>query len=64
MTPRSLITAIGATALAFAVAIGMAAESTTDLALEPASVVAAAQESNGEGAMRLAAWNDPCVIAV
>lgn len=64
MTPRALLTAIGATALAFAVAIGVAAESTTELAADSAPVVASAIATDDGADARLAAWNDPCVIAV
>ena len=64
MTPRALLTAIGATALAFAVAIGVAADSTTELAAGSAPVVASATATDDGANVRLAAWNDPCVIAV
>lgn len=64
MTPRALLTAIGATALAFAVAIGIAAESTTDLAVERARVAATTQDIDGAAEARLATWNDSCAIAV
>lgn len=64
MTPRALLTAIGATALAFAIAIGIAAESTTDLAAGSEPVVASATAADDGAHARLAARNDPCVIAV
>ncbi|MCD6031717.1 MAG: hypothetical protein K0S78_3891 [Thermomicrobiales bacterium] len=49
MTPRALITTIGATALAISVAAEGSFSDAT--ATDP-------------GSQRLAAWNDPCVIAV
>lgn len=52
MTPRTLLTAIGATALAFAVAAGSA------------PVVASATATDDGANVRLAARNDPCAIAV
>ena len=79
MTPRSLLTAIGATAVAFALAIGVAASGTFDTVL-PAGTAAVAivdgyqlapalyvgNETDGVAGARLAfaAWNDPCVTAM
>jgi Spy/CpxP family protein refolding chaperone len=63
MPPRALLTAIGATALVFAITIGVAADSTTDTATVAASSVETAV-SGGVADARLAAWNDVCVIAV
>lgn len=67
MTPRALFTAIGATALAFALAIGVAAERTTMLPTEsPPRTFAAAETlpAIDQAHARLAAWNDPRAIAV
>ena len=72
MTPRALLTAIGATALAFAIAIGVAADGATGITSGSAQTASSALEatsqtqSSASGAFdtRLAAWNDPCVIAV
>ena len=77
MTPRSLLTAIGATAIAFAVAIGIAAESSTGVnTLESSPVAFAAplehdrvgDHDGSEGyrptGERLVSRNDPCVIAM
>lgn len=72
MTPRTLLTAIGATALAFAIAIGVAADSTFDVATDSAPTAVSTLETSSEALLdvsdaagaRLNAWNDPCVIAV
>jgi hypothetical protein len=72
MTPRALLTAIGATALAFAIAIGVVAESTTGVTTDVSRSAVSAVEpvsaplpgAGGAAETRLAAWNDPCVIAV
>ena len=72
MTPRALLTAIGATALAFAVAIGVAAETTTGVVPNAPRAVVSTIESGSDlhldgiaaAGARLNAWNDPCVIAV
>ena len=67
MTPRALLTAIGAMALAFAIAIGVAAERTAVLPTDaPPRAFAAAETlpASGQADARLAAWNDPCVIAL
>jgi hypothetical protein len=74
MTPRSLLTAIGATAVAFAIAIGVAAGVsgvTTEEATSVASTTTDAQvlaygwpgfgPAAGETA---ASWTGPCVVAV
>jgi hypothetical protein len=68
MTPRSLVTVIGATAIAFAVVIGVAAGAPS-AALSPrndaAVVVASVEDEARQGAPeRLAAWSDLCVIAL
>lgn len=77
MTPRVLLTAIGATAFAFAVAIGAASGSSTGVNTPESSLVAFAapvelarlgddDRSEGKPAAseRLASWNDPCVITM
>ena len=74
MTPRALILTIGATALALALAIGVAADSSFSDATPTTQAVVSTQESapathldataTDPGSQRLAAWNDPCVIAV
>ena len=72
MTPRALLTAIAATALAFAVAIGVAAESTTGVVPDAPRAVGSTIETGSDlqrgvtaaAGARLNAWNDPCVIAV
>ena len=67
MTPRALLTTIGATALAFAMAIGIAADHSTGMTTAPATVAPSTGETatdNGISNARLAAWNDPCIIAV
>jgi hypothetical protein len=72
MTPRALILTIGATALALALAIGVAADSSFSDATPTTQVAVSTQESapaahlnnTDRGHQRLAAWNDPCVIAV
>ena len=77
MTPRALLTSIGATAVAFAVAIGVAAGSAIDVNTAQSSRIALAasaaedrvnaDERSGDPStesQRLASWNDPCAIAV
>lgn len=77
MTPRALLTSIGATAVAFAVAIGVAAGSAIDVNTAQSSRIALAasaaadrvnaDETPGDlsrESQRLASWNDPCAIAV
>ena len=76
MTPRVLLTAIGATAFAFAVAIGAASGSSTGVNTPESSLVAFAapvelarlgddrSESKSAASERLASWNDPCVITM
>jgi hypothetical protein len=77
MTPRALLTTIGATAIAFAVAIGVAAGNSTGVNASSSSLIAFAAPaahdrvadhdwSEGEppSDQRLAVWNDPCVIAL
>jgi hypothetical protein len=72
MTPRALLTAIGATALAFAIAIAIAAERTTGVETDSACTAVSTVETSSETLLdmtgatseRLNAWNDPCVIAV
>ena len=64
MIPQALLTAIGATALAFAVIIGVVAGGTTELAAGSAPVVASATATDDGAHARLTAWNDPCLIAV
>jgi hypothetical protein len=77
MTPRALLTSIGATAIAFAVAIGIAAGSANGVSTSGSAHIAvvaptapdrvrASEWSVGtsmEGE-RLASRNDPCIIAV
>ena len=77
MTPRTLVTTIGATAIAFAVAIDLAAGSSTGVnTSESSPIVFAAPAEHGRVAdyswseskpvagERLASWNDPCVITM
>jgi hypothetical protein len=72
MTPRTLLTAFGATALAFAIAIGVAADSTFDVATDSAPTAVSMLETSSEAYLdisgsagaRLNAGNDSCVIAV
>lgn len=67
MTPRALVTAIGATAIAFAIAIGVAAGGTFDAApaTTPAAMAAAADVTTHDAASaRLAAGNAPCPVAL
>ncbi len=80
MTPRSLLTAIGATAVAFAIAIGVAAGGTSGMMSEEntgvVAVVADEQralpllyltKASGPAAgerLVVAVWNDPCVTAM
>lgn len=78
MTPRALLTAIGATATAFAIVIGVAAGGATgSFSEERAGVVAvvadrqhapsfSSSETPAVPAVgdRLAARNDPCVIVM
>lgn len=77
MTPRALLTSIGATAVAFAVAIGVAAGSAIDVNTAQSGRIAIAASAVDDPAsayersagpspesQRLASWNDPCAIAV
>ncbi len=72
MTARALFTIIGATALVFTIAIGVAAERTTGVETDSARTAVSTVETRSETLLdmtgatseRLNAWNDPCVIAV
>jgi hypothetical protein len=68
MTPRSLVTVIGATAIAFAVVIGAAVGTPSGAPIlqnEAAVAVDSLEDEARQGAPeRLAAWNDSCVIAL
>jgi hypothetical protein len=77
MTPRALLTSIRATAIAFAVAIGIATGSANGVNTSGSAHIAVAVPTahdyvrayewsvgtSMEGE-RLASWNDPCMIAV
>jgi hypothetical protein len=75
MTPRTLLTSIGATAIAFAIAIGVASGSSTRVdTLDSSDVAFAAPVAHDRvgahnwsevpppASERLASWNDPCVV--
>ena len=77
MTPRALLTSIGATAVVFAVAIAVAAGSAKSLDTAQSSHIAVAAFAADDGVIvdprfsdpttqsqRLVAWNDRCAIAV
>jgi hypothetical protein len=79
MTPRALLTAIGATAIGFALIIGSvaaieraeemplqgSARAAMTLTMEAAGAESGdAVVSDAAGTARLAAWNDTCVIAL
>jgi hypothetical protein len=76
MTPRALLTSIGATAIGFALIVGTLATSGLDTTSTAAalatgdheSVQTSADWSGGEAqsveGSQLATWNDPCVVAL
>ena len=79
MTPRSLVAAIGTTAIAFAIAIGVAAGGVSGTVPEQIPTIAVLDDAQGRAAIsalsgetrtvageRLvrAPWNEPCVTAV
>jgi hypothetical protein len=67
MTPRTLLSAIGATAIAFAIAIGVAASSVTSQTAPVIASIAAAQTTTASQSVvarfTLAA-NEDCPIAL
>ena len=71
MTPRALLTTIGGTAIAFAMAIvvaastGPGAATPRDASIAAASMFAVpASDDTTAGPARMASWDEPCLIAL